>query len=153
MTTIDFLKETGSTNLIGIGFYYKQDTPDGWSFHAMKKQPMWDFISDIEKDCQRLFELEMTAIKEQSEGYEVSLNDFQLDTFNMLHRLIKEFWIGLGYSDGKQPINKNIDVEINEERAQLIMAICIQIFYLSKWDLIPNDNYNGMSYNYSNFKF
>jgi hypothetical protein len=151
MNKSKILQEAGITNLCGVGFFYKHDKHEGFGIYAIEGQPLWAFMQDVNKTCEFTYKTEMKAIKNQEKGYQVSLGDFKLDTVNTLNALIPQFYKEVGFPDGKQPIEKGgFAWESTEDTYRLIMMICIQIYYLSQWGMIPDDQFNGMLYNYSN---
>lgn len=148
----NFLKATGiGLNLVGLGWFYKHDTDEGWGIFALEGMPLWDFLNDTHKICEETFKQEMKAIENQEEGYQINLEDFQLDTMNDLKFYIDKFYKLCGFEDGKQPLaQKGFNWNSTDETMLLVRLICVQIYYLTQWGILEDDDFNGMSYQYSN---
>jgi hypothetical protein len=58
----------------------------------------------------------------------------------------------VGYPNGKPMEQEFMNIEITKEVMQIISLINIQIYYMSQWETIPNDEYNGMNYVYKNLQ-
>lgn len=148
--TSRMFNEMGLNTLVGIGWFYKHDTEDGWGLFALEGMENWDGIKYIHDSCEKVYKNEMNAIEKQVNGYNISLEEFQKETKSNLKQYIKQFYILLGFKDGKQPLGQTIKWEMSGDISQLTTLICFQIFYLYKWGMIPDDTYNGMSYQYMN---
>lgn len=148
--------EIGINKLVGIGWYYKQDTDNGFGYHVMQfEKDTWKFTQELHKNCDKAYKKVMYEIENKiGEFKNITLSDFQLDIINQTNSFISEFWKEMGFKDGKQPLKKRIFIDLSKENiGMLVTLICMNIYFISQWGLIPDDEYNGMCYNYSNLNF
>jgi hypothetical protein len=145
-----FLKDNVKTaDLMGVGYYYKQDKPEGFCwFQLQGGGELWKVTIEQHKLIVKCFEETMNHIN----LYGLNLQDFQDETKRRCESLIKEFQVKNGFLNGK-PSDGVMNIEITGEMMKLISTINIQIFFMSQWETIPNDEYNGMSYVYKNIQF
>jgi hypothetical protein len=146
-----FLKENVKTaDLMGVGYYYKQDKPEGFAWFQMEFDgELWKVTIEQHKLIVKCFEDTMNHINLNG----INLEQFQQATKVRCEDLIKQFQIKCGYPNGKPMSSEFMNVEITGEIMELISLINIQIYFMSQWDTIPNDEYNGMNYVYKNIQF
>ena len=148
------LKEKVKTaDLMGIGYYYKQDTPKGYAWFQIEGQgPLWDITLGQHKQIEICFKDEMRLLEIGNHKDCKTLLEFQQLTKDRCEALIEHFQKMVGYPNGKPMEQEFMNIEITKEVMQIISLINIQIYYMSQWETIPNNEYNGMSYVYKNLQ-
>ena len=150
MTTL-LKKNTKSADLMGIGYFYKQDQPNGYAWFQLEGQgPLWDITFEQHKLIEICFKDEMRLLELGIHKDCKTLLEFQHLTKLRCEEYIKLFHNTIGYPDGKPMDQVSMDIEITNELMKIISLINIQIYYMSQWETIPNDEYNGMNYVYKN---
>lgn len=142
-----------SANLMGIGYFYKQDQRDGFAWFQLEGQgPLWDVTFEQHKQIEKCFDLEMSLLEIGTHQSGMSLLEYQEDTKKKCEGYIDVFHTMLGYTNGKPMEQEFMEIEITNELMQLISMINFQIYYMSQWGTIPNDEYNGMQYVYKDIE-
>ena len=137
-----------SADLMGVGYFYKQDTPQGFAwFQTEQDGELWNVTIKQHHAIVQCFEDTMNYIETNG----VSLVEFQEATKVRCENFIKQFQIMAGYPNGK-PTDGFINMEITGKVMELISMINIQIYFMTQWGTIPNDEYNGMNYVYKNIQ-
>lgn len=148
MTTL-LSQNVKSADLIGVGYFYKQDTPQGFAwFQTEHDGELWKVTIDQHHLIVKCFEDTMNYIETNG----VNLEQFQIETQKRCDTFIKQFQTMAGYPDGK-PTDGFMDIEITGKVMELISMINIQIYFMTQWGTIENDEYNGMNYVYKNPQF
>lgn len=149
-----FLKENVKTaDLMGIGYFYKQDQPNGYAWFQLEGTgQLWDVTFEQHKLIEKCFKNEMRLLEMGIHQDCKTLLEFQELTKQRCEALIIHFQEMCGYPNGKPMEQEFMNVEITNEIMKIISLINIQIYYMSQWETIPNDEYNGMNYVYKNIQ-
>jgi hypothetical protein len=150
----NFLKENvKSADVMGIGYFYKQDQPTGYMWQQIEGEELWDVTNEQHRMIEKCFKEEMRLLEMGTHADAKTLLEFQHLTKLRCEELIKHFHQMVGYPQGKPMGQEFMNIEITKEVLQIISFINIQIYYMTQWETIPNDEYNGMNYVYTNIQF
>lgn len=128
------------TKLSGIGWFYKDDTAEGFSYQASQ----W-----LDKDSFKLAVKMNDTIKSGVEKMKTHFDSKEhmiKELLDDLHRSIK-WWNGY-HNLGDRNFGKNYEISLNESVIGCLVSICSCIYILTEEGVIKNDNYNGMLYQY-----
>jgi len=149
-----FLKENvKKADIMGIGYFYKQNQPDGYAWFQMEREgPLWDITYEQHRLIDGCFKDEMRLLEIGNHHDCKTLLEFQHLTKQRCESYIKHFQEICGYPNGKPMEQEFMNIEITNEIMQVISLINFQIYYMTQWGTIPNDEYNGMNYVYKNLE-
>jgi hypothetical protein len=141
------------TKIVGFGAYYKDLDDDGVSIHLSPAfgipQGFVSLMYEKVKECVELEGAEMS--KGNYEYYHGAKNRSEAiaSIWEQLHFCIKEFNLVV-FKSSVRPKKSTHQCRIDEDFLTYAMPIMTNIWHLQNLGEIPNDNYNGMTFAYTN---
>lgn len=122
--------------LTSLGFWYKNDQPEGLGLAAMKGDDDFELLKMCGEFCEKNFQQEQDAVLNKKPGYE----DFNGDL---------DAW--------KKQIQTNLEICIpwlkdpnstTEEKVIHLVGFITGVIYLEKWGILKSDDNNGAMYQF-----
>lgn len=141
------------TKLVGFGAYYKDLDDDGVSIHL---SPTFgipkDFVSLIYtkvSECVKIEEAELAKGNYDYFNGATNREEAIANVWGQLKECIHNFNIEV-FKTSVRPKMSKYQARITEDFITYAMPIMTNIWHLQNWGEIPNDNYNGMTFTYTN---
>ena len=126
--------QPSNLNLATIGWFYKDDTADGFALACSNY--------DNPQLFKELNQLHDSISKIYDELGKISISEH----LSELNRAIK--WWTEHHDAVGRPKNKVVNWEVSPNTRTALYSICTTIQYLTHIGYIKNDNYNGMMFQY-----
>jgi hypothetical protein len=138
-----------NVKLSAIGWYYKDNTNDGFSFMINNGQEAFQFYEKLPAIYEESYQSEMKQIKDQ-----YGMEKLNMSTSVQLKRLIKDY-NDLAFGKVNRLGFNQVGMIITNQMFQIVVKIGLLIYILEKNGKIVSDDFNGMLYTYTdrNFSF
>ena len=141
------------TKLVGFGAYYKDLDDDGVSIHL---SPVFgiprDFVSLMYEQVKKCVDAEGALLAKGDYAYfngATNREEAIADVWAQLKACIHNFNITVFKTSVRPKMSKH-QCRIDEDFITYAMPIMCNIWHLQNLGEIPNDNYNGMTFAYTN---